>query len=1021
MTHLRTKLTINLLGAPTIIKAGAIQHVKTRKVLGLLAYLVTTQQVHSRASLLALLWPEKESNKARSSLRHALSSLKKLLGEGQLAINRHTVGLHPQAEMQADVVMFRRLLAGAEKSADLACYEEVIAFYHNDFLDGFGLPDSVVFDEWLYYERESLRQQYGKALEQAVLLAGEVGDYQKAITYARLWVAFDVLHEEAHRILMRLHAQIGERSAAVQQFETCKAVLWKQLGVEPEQETIDLHESILANRVSFVKAEKQVREKVMGNLPRPGTQFVGRHEELHTLGNHLADPNCRLLTLTGLGGSGKTRLAYQLAEQEKAQFADGAWLVNLAPIESSHFIPTAIATALDLKFQGTESPETQLIQQLQDKELLLVLDNFEHLIEGADIVNRLLEGTNRLKIIVTSREGLNLTQEWAYEVGGLSYPDDIVLDGNPAGFLPSQNAYSAIELFIQRARQTQYNFVPAQHYSDIVQICRLVEGLPLAIEMAASWVRMLPCSRIVAEIARGLDFLASNRRDVAGRHRSMKAVFDCSWQQLTPIEQEVLAALSVFRGGFTQEAASEIAGAHLFVLYGLMNKSLVRRTPAGRYELHELLRQFAVLKLAEPGTVASAHSRYYVRYLQNNEDDLFGTQQKRVLQGINADLENMYHAWLYAAQDGQVEQLGEALHSLYNYHAIRCLYEQGQLLFERTTSLLEPHLLLTTRANQATIVRLMARRGEFLRSLGRMPEAEALLKRALDLAEQLELQDEMALCYQTLGVMAYLQGRYVPAGQWLRSALHIVSRQNDLHRQGYILMTLGAIEQALGNYHLSQTIHQKGLAIYEEVEYQWGIAHTLRFLGQAAYNLGEYNEARDYHQRCLDLSSQLNNDGGIALALNNLGLVAQATGGLEEACTYFQEAVVYSRASQMQSIQATSLQRLAQAMVNLSQHRQGQQYYQLALQAAVKANETPLALDILVDMALQLKGGVQPALLPEIMTLAERHPASKWETQKKAEEAMALLPAGNTSTNTLTLTNQEDILQRIITQITADI
>lgn len=1021
MTDSQPTLMLNLLGAPTIIKGGVTQQVKTRKVLGLLAYLATTNQVHSRPSLVTLLWPDKESHKAQSSLRHALSTLKKALGSGYLDIQRHTAGLSPEANITIDVVTFRQLLSTKAGEAQLANYERAIELYQDDFLAGFGLPDSVAFDEWLYYEKEALRQLYGYALERVVALSIEQKQFQKAVMYAGLWVAFDPIHEEAHRVLMRLYAQTGLRSTALQQFELCKRVLWEQLGLEPESETRAVYAAILANdeptkKSARVKGKKEAR--VLGNLPRPGTPFVGRHDELQKLSTMLADPNCHLLTLTGLGGTGKTRLAYQLAKQTQADFADGVWLVNLAAVESPHFIPAAIAAALTLSFQGTEPLEVQLIDYLQDKTLLLLLDNFEHLIEGAGFVSRLLQGATKLKAVVTSREGLKLVEEWPYEVGGLSYSEGLLLVGNPAGFLPTHNTYSAIDLFIQRARQAQHNFAPAKQYADINQICRLVEGLPLAIEMAASWIRLLPCSQIVAEITRSLDFLTTQQRNITDRHRSMRAVFDYSWVRLTAQEQTTLAALSVFRGGFGQEAALAVAGANLFVLYGLMNKSLVRRDPAGRYELHELLRQFSAEKLTDPEAIANQHSHYYARYLHKNEGDLFGAEQPRVLENISTDLENVYYAWLHAAQKGQIDHLDKALHSLYNYHAIRCLYEQGQLLFERATALLEPHLSVTTPADQATLVRLMARRGEFLRSLGKIPEAEALLQRAVTLAEQMGLQDEMALCYQTLGVMAYLQGRYVPAGQWLRSALHIVSQQNDQHRQAYILMTLGAIEQALGNYHQSQEIHQQGLALYEAVEYEWGIAHTVRFLGQAAYKLGHYAEAHDYHQRCLTLSQTLNNDGGIALALNNLGLVAQALGELEKACGYYQEAVVYSRASQMQSIQATSLQRLAQAMVELSQHGQGQQYYQMALQAAVKANETPLALDILVDMALQLKERTQPALLQEIGSLAERHPASKWETQVKAAELVALLPAGDTHALLPTYNmDSEGALQWIISQV----
>ena len=307
-------------------------------------------------------------------------------------------------------------------------------------------------------------------------------------------------------------------------------------------------------------------------LPRPPTPLIGREPELATLNRLLCDPQCRLLTLAGPGGIGKTRLALELASTQRAQFPDGVFFVPLVSLSLPEFIAPAIRSALGLSSSSPLDPKEQLLNHLRQKSLLLVLDNLEHLLEGVGLLAELLEQAPGVKLLVTSRERLNMQGEWLFDLQGLPVP--------PLDQVDRAEEYSAVALFVQSARRAQVGFeLSAEERPWVARICQLVEGMPLAIELAAAWVRLLSCREIAQEIERNLDFLSTSARDLPERHRSMRAVFDHSWQMLSAEEQRVLRALSVFRGGFLREAAEQVTGASLSLLSALVTRSLVHRTP----------------------------------------------------------------------------------------------------------------------------------------------------------------------------------------------------------------------------------------------------------------------------------------------------------------------------------------------------------------------------------------------------------------------------------------------------------
>jgi predicted ATPase len=453
--------------------------------------------------------------------------------------------------------------------------------------------------------------------------------------------------------MMLLLAKSGQRSAALAQYETCRRHLAEELGVDPSAETQVLYTRLKAAAVPHPH-----------NLPPQTTPFVGRETELARIANYLETPDCRLLTLVGLGGVGKTRLALQAAAANLALFQDGVFFVSLTAVDSPEALVAHLAGALNFSPGGPLDPKAQLLNYLRSKEVLLALDNFEQLLSvpaggkqgGADWVIEILRAAPRVKVLTTSRERLNLQEEWVLEVGGLEYPqEDWIMDSersslfqpsNPPVFqssslptLQPSNSYSAIALFIQLARRVQPDFTLSDaNQAEVIRLCRLLQGMPLGLELATTWLPVLSCTEIVAEIERDLDFLATSVRNVPDRHRSMRAVFESSWSLLSEPERNVLKRLSVFQGGFRREAALQVAGASLPLLLGLLNKSFVRRDATGRYDMHELIRQYAADKLAqsplEKEQTKDQHCAYYAEFMRQRDGRLESTQQLETVREI---------------------------------------------------------------------------------------------------------------------------------------------------------------------------------------------------------------------------------------------------------------------------------------------------------------------------------------------------------------------------------------------------
>jgi predicted ATPase/DNA-binding SARP family transcriptional activator len=641
---------------------GAPVHFDTDRTRALLTYLVLgAEQPHRRETLVGLLWPEWPDVAAMTNLRNSLSSLRKAIGDRTAAVplitaDRNVIQFTPAADTAVDVLDFRHLTGAQQPLGDL---EQAVALYRGPLLDGFSLADSEPFEAWLQREREGLAQGRLTALERLAEGYEAQGELARAREAARRQVDLAPWHEEGQRRLMRLLALQGQRSAALNQYETCRQALQRELGVEPAAETRALYEQVRAGRLAVSPGVRQRPATLAHNLPPQLLPFFGRERELAELAERLADPACRLLTVVGLGGVGKTRLAIQatlaiqaaLAQAVPAaagRFAHGVTWVPLAPAAGDEYVLPAIAGALGVSAQGGMNLKTVLLGYLEDRELLLVLDNCEHVLGGMELIPEILAAAPGVKVLATSRERLKLQSEWVHEIGGLPYPQ--------ADDATTAEDFDAVRLFISRAQQQRRDFPVAAELPQVVALCRLVDGMPLALELAAANSQALTTGEIVQALAQGLDVLAAAQRDVPPRQRTLRAVLDQTWQGLSDSERAAWAQLSVFRGGWEREAGQEVAGAGPLLLARLQDRALIRRDAGGRYDMHPLAQQYVAEKLAAAGEEAGTrrhHAAYYAGLAGKSRTELIGSAQLVWAGRLRAESDNLRAALVHcvAARD----------------------------------------------------------------------------------------------------------------------------------------------------------------------------------------------------------------------------------------------------------------------------------------------------------------------------------------------------------------------------------
>ncbi|MBX3055816.1 MAG: tetratricopeptide repeat protein [Anaerolineae bacterium] len=973
-------MQLTFLGRPEIWVDGRLlaQRLPLKGV-ALLAYLAATGRPVTREVLAGLLWGETPDAAARASLRVTLNRLPALL-RPYLHLSRDTVGLHLN-RVSADVQVLATAVSGAP-----ADWATAVALYRGDFLEGFNLPDAPAFEEWALLERERLRLLVIELLHRLADDALAQQAYTAGIAYARRSLALDNWREEAHRLLMRLLALDGRRSDALAQFESCRRLLAENLGVEPTAETVALYEAIKHNRLAALPTSTLLSASPHPlttsslpphNLPAIAASFVGREAELAQLIDLLAQADGRLLTILGPGGVGKTRLALETATRLLAadpHFADGVFFVPLADLppdssalnEAEAALAAHVANALGLALNGAAPPDEQLRQHLRDRRCLLILDNFEHLLPQADLVAGLLAAAPGLRLLVTSRQRLNLYEEWLVELDGLELPPNLPsasLSANEGAALADWQNFSAPQLFIQRARRVYLGFNSAAERGAILHICRLVGGLPLALELAAAWVRTVPCRDIAAAIERHLDFLTGDLRNMPERQRSLRAAFAYSWELLPAAEQIILARLAVFRGGFDGQAALAITGEaatgrSLRQLSALVDKSLVQRQPDGRYRLHEVIRLFAQEQLDadEWAAVRMAHARYYAALLAAQGAKSAGPEAEAALRLMALELENGRFAWQWAlsGEPTAAPLLAQLLAPLSLFYLRR-----GRSL--EAAAWLEEAMPVVERDAQASLAAQVAHQlAKHEEALGRYDAAQARLLACLPALEVADLTAQAADAWEMLGRTQRHLGDLAAAETSFQRSLGLHRLTGQQSSIAGVLNSLGVLAKNDGRYAEARACYTESLDIFRRQGDRSGVAVCLINLGNIANVQGDYGRARACYQESYDLAVAAENRSQMAINLLNLGSVARATGDVVAAGRYYRESLALGREMGRALIVAAALDGLGLTQLLAGDLGAARATLREGLTIAVDLNSTGMILTLLASAGRALAQVGQP-------------------------------------------------------------
>lgn len=685
------------------------------------------------------------------------------------------------------------------------------------------------------------------------------------------WREQDILNLLAERLTNR---EIAERLfLAESSVKDYVGRIIKKLYVKNRRQAVER-----AKELGLFDADtKTIAGEQQPRLPSSLTPFIGRKRELEEIRQQLI--RTRLLTLTGPGGMGKTRLALKTAENASSDYHDGCFFVSLAPIHSVNYIVQSIAEAVNFPFPTSEDPKQQLIRYLQKKNLLLVMDNFEHLLDGAEIVGEILQDTTDVKILVTSRERLNLQSETSLGIEGIQVERGADEEDN-----------EAVKLFLQSASRVRPGFGPTpDELIQIEKICQFVGGMPLAIELAASWLHVLSVDEIDGELRKGLDILESEVRDVPERHRSIRAVFDQSWSLMDKKEREILMRLSVFRGGFTREAAEQVAGASLKQIAGLVNKSILRHDPhAGRLEIHELLRQYGEEKLEETPLASDStkktYAAYYADFMQEKWRQIQGPEQLSMLSEVEADIENIRSAWRFHLENRDALQMEKFIYSFWRVYWVRgWIHSAVELFGDGVVALTQSKGDSKTEAVRAVA---MAFQGYFITWEGLAGDGYKLIKESIQILERLGDPIGLAFAYNSLTLAAYYTDRVVEQREAALHVLRFAESSDDKWMLGYGLWLASLAEYRMKNYEETKRLVDASLKVYEEINNIIGLAACYTTLGQLAVNNGEYAEAKSYHTRSLQLSKKSNFDWFASNAIKYLGEVALMTNDTSEAEKY---------------------------------------------------------------------------------------------------------------------------------------
>lgn len=1075
-----TRLILNLLGPfQAMLDATPLSGFRSAKNQALLAYLALEQRLHPRLTLADLLWPAIAEETARGNLRQALFQLRSVLRTTEqkelpefLTVTAQTVQFDTTKPQTIDAITFTALYDACTHHAHEhltrcpACmerYSQIAALYRGEFLQGLYLNDSSGLEEWIGWRRQQFEVQAWHAIDTLARWYEWQGDYGSAQRYAQRLIAIDPLREEAHALLISALASAGQQAEALAQYQRLRRLLQKELAAEPSRELQQLHQEIkqgLSHRTTAAPAVPTAQTapppaisslptaptKAMAvpalpptslpagaagalpplapphNLPAAVNHFIGRHEEQRTLHHLLADPSCRLITLTGPGGMGKTRLALEVARQlsdfglsgvpksesEKPKFPDGLWFVELAAVQTGEALALALLRTLGLAPQEKIEPQQQVLDYLQSRRLLLVLDNFEQLVEASPLVAQWLERAPHLKVLVTSRQRLRLQAEHVIGLEGLPTP----VPSATADLLADALTYPSVQLFVERARQVWQRFTDdSSNLPAVVTLCQLMEGLPLGLELAAGWVDEISCAALVAAIQQNYAALTSVIRDVPSRQRTLQAVFESSWRLLAAPEQAALARLALIIGDFSAAAAVAVAETEMTTLTTLIHKSLVRTVAEERYQLHGLVRQFAGEKLAADVDMLSARRsfyRYYLALVAAQRDALIGPDPLGAANHLSALLPNIQQAWQWAVADREFALLTETLPALAEFYELHGLYREATQLLQTTLAALPHeqgmHAELTAKTSDAEFyAELHHYMMRFYNLLGEARATVQLGEMALAVAKRSTRRDLLPTLYVRLGAAHYQLGDPQQAIELHEAAVALTA---SAALDGVAAQRLWAnCRFALGDLLIYRqdargvTLLQEAIQIYRQIGDRRNEAWALNSLGAAAYIARDYAAGRAHLTEARALSVALGDRYREARVLNNLANIYAALNDYPASNDALSVTLQVAEASGNRPSMITALINLGINQIEQGEQAAARTYYERALAFAQSSGLVRIQGVILNNLGdlLRQAGDLATAegYLHQSLALARQYNERHYETVRLKNLGLILCAQGH--------------------------
>ena len=922
-------LTVHLLGQFKLDLNGELLALPSRPAQSLLAWLILHPGIaHRREQIAGIFWPDATEENAQNNLRHALWRLRRAIPEPFVQTDKITIRWVAESDWRLDVADLTASPAAATTADDLI---PALHACGGELLPGF-------YDEWVIRERERLAALYADRIARLLELLLAEERWRETSDWAEQWIAQGSTPEPAYRALMTAHASQGNTAAALAAYQRCVEALERELDAPPSAETEQLHAAIHNSlfTIHHSSFSSPLHPPLRSNLPAATTPLIGRDTELTHLAALLADSAHRLVTILGPGGMGKSRLALAAAHAALDRFPDGVFLVELTPLTSASELARAIGDALRYPFQNDpRPPRQQLTDYLRRRKLLLLLDNFEHLLDGAGLLIALLEAAPDLRLLVTSRERLRLHAETIFRLEGLAYPANGT-DG--AG----ENSYGALDLFVTSARRMRHDYIPDNaEWSAVCRVCRLLGGMPLGIVLAAAWIEVLSPQEIAEEIGRTLHFLATELLDLPPRHRQIRSILEYSWRQLRLDEQEALMKLSVFVGSISREAALSVAGASLSALNRLLDLTLIVRAAPGRYSLHEVVRQMASEKLSESSLETDTRSAlcvYFSELLHQQTETLVGPQVLRAIKTIETDWPNIRPALGTICDSQDVERLRALLPSLARFLDRPGWWQEGAATFaEIAQSLQEQENVLARKLN----AHLLAWQGVFMRSAGVPDRGEAFLQESLAILQGLEKEKEVVDAERAFALLhlhtPLVVGQERRAGKNnYEESLRLFRSLGDRRGEAVALQFLSYMTALADSLPSAQHLAEESLALYEQLNDPAGRAKMLTQLSLVHDYQAHTEEALKLALQAREIAKEC---GVLDTADDNRLAVAMLHAGR------FQEAMQISLAS-IQAIERIGIETemLAWRYNTVGRINLHLGEYQAARQQAERANQLFVAL-----------------------------------------------------------------------------